>query len=390
MTTIQKKKINAGILKRFQSPKYFPIFLLVIAIVTYGILIPALGFYGDDFTLAWLAYRVGSVDSFFTNNRPVYGQLFLFLTRLIPFVPWVWHLVFLMARWLLSFIVFKLFRSIKSIDERAAYWISILFLVYPGALIFYMPVTFLGLFLTFAFLFTSFWCTLNSLQNKKSTFLIKFAGLVLELLNLITIEYLYFLELFRYVLVWFVFRGVDFKTRLQKVLMKTAPNLFLFVAVSVFRFFYQSKFVHYEPTLLKGIFSDPFNTLIKFAPVALRDLFNFGVKAWLNFSQLLSYLSRQGRTTSFLYLLFVTIAAFGIYFYYPDSWAGSSIVKKTFGKRIIALIFIALIALFLGGLPPWIAGLETSINPEIHNRFSLGFTLGASILVAGFLLLISR
>ena len=156
-----KKNGNAILLKGnfiqvLKSTYFFPLFLLVLTFVTYGIFIPALGFYGDDFSLAWLAYKVGSVDSFFALNRPIWGQIFLAIAKILSFSPWQWQFFFILLRWLIALQIFYLFRSMKSIDEEAHYWISLLFLIYPGALIFYQPLTFSVHFLALTILISSF------------------------------------------------------------------------------------------------------------------------------------------------------------------------------------------------------------------------------------------
>ena len=390
-----KKNGIANLLKNnlsqaLKSTYFFPVFLFILTFVTYGIFIPALGYYGDDFSLAWLAYKVGSVDSFFVQNRPIFGQIFFAVTKLISPSPFQWHLVFTLIRWLLALQVFNLFRSIKLIYEKAPYWISLLFLIYPGALIYYQPVTFTVLFFPLTFLISSFWCSIISLQNKKWSWLFRLVGLILELLNLIIIEYFYFLELLRYVLIWLGLSEKNPKKRLKETLVESAPNLILFIAVSLYRTVNQTSIVHYEPILIHDLLTNPLNAILNFIPIASRDIFNFGVRAWLNVFQPQSFFVQQGKITSLIYLLLVVVSGIGIFYYLFKLGHDFINTVEDSKKSTIAIIFIGLFALFLAGLSPWIAGLHPSINPVIENRFSQAFALGAALTVAGLLLLLPK
>ena len=382
--------LNKNFTRALKSIYFFPVFLFIVTFVTYGIFIPVLGYYGDDFSLAWLAYKVGSVDSFFTQNRPIFGQIFLAITKLLSPSPWQWHLTFTILRWLLALQIFNLFRSIKSIDERAAYWISLLFLIYPGALIFYQPVTFTGVFLPLTFLISSVWCSIISLQNKKYSWLFRLVGLILELLNLIIIEYFYFLEVLRYVLIWLGLSEKNPKNRLKKTVIESAPNLIMFIALSLYRTINQTTIVHYEPVLIHDLLTNPLNAILNFIPIASRDIFNFGVKAWLNVFQPQSFFMQQGKTTSLVYLLLVAITGSGIYYYLNKKRPGLINADDKLKKCAVCLVLIGLLALFLAGLPPWIAGLPPSIEIIIQNRFSQAFALGAALLIAGLLLLLPK
>jgi hypothetical protein len=375
-------------LNKINNPCYlYPIFLLLIAFITYGIFISALGFYGDDLTLAWLAYKVGSVDSFFLNiqNRPLWGQLFLYLTKIISPQPWQWQVYIISIRWLVATEIFFIFRSMRSIDQRISYYVSLLFLIYPGALIYYQPLTFSIHFLALLFLFSSFLLNMISLQNNKWRTHLRLASLFLSMLNLTLTEYFYFLELVR---PFFIYLGLKDKEPKQKNKLAAAeyiPYFILFLAISIYRYFFQTSIVHYQPILIQGLQSSPINTIVKFLPNAINDMFRFGLVVWMNTFQQWSNLMQQGRTTTILVVLLVLISFIVIYGFYYKFINRFLVKNKSSIIGVFFLLTIGLFALFLGGLPPWIAGLETSIDRTITNRFSMGFALGSAMFVAGLL-----
>ncbi len=369
------------------SPRYYPAFLFFITYLAYGIFIPFLGFYGDDFSLAWLAYKVGSLDPFFLIYRPILRQFFYLVTGIISPSVIQWHLVFTFIRYLLALQIFYLFRSIKAIDTRAPYWISLLFLIYPGALIFYQPVTFTTLFLVFIFLITSFWCTVKSMEEKKRSWIYVVLSLIFQVLNLITLEYFYFLDLLRYVIIWFGVSEKDMKTRLKKTLIKSAPFLVVFTVVSIYRIINVAQIVSYQPALIQDFTSNPFNAFLKLISNAGRDMFNLGIRVWISIFQPQVYLAQQGKTTSIFYLFLIAFSGIVMFYYFSRVFPLPAFKKEKLKKSNYFLVLVGLFALFLGGLSPWMANLETSIDPVIKNRFSLSFAPGAALLVSGLLLL---
>ena len=379
------------ILGRFDAEKYFPLFLLILTFVSYGLLLPTLGYYGDDWNYAWLAYKVGSVDIFFVNNRPIIGSIFFALTKLLSYYPWQWQLLLLVMRWLISLVVFYLLQSIKILDKRIAYWISVLFLVYPGALIFYQSVTFSIGFLQLLLFLSSFWLHSLSLQKVKGASILKSLSLITAFSNLFLSEYFYFLELLRPFLVWFIYGNIKHKLRIKRVFIECMPYLAIFLFFTFYRIFYASKISGaHSPVLIGNMIIDPWSTLRSFSLTALTDTFRLGVTSWMNIIHPQQLFAQQGRITTFIYLTLAIFSFLFVFFYF--SFFNARRNKEVSGARKygVILIFIGFIALLLAGLPFWIANLKIIIGFDLENRFALPFSFGASFLVAGLLLLISN
>ena len=379
------------LIDEIRSVHYFPFFLLFLTFLSYGILLPALGYSGDDFSLAWLAYKVGSVDTFFAQNRPVFGQIFLAITKLLSPSPWQWHLTFTILRWLLALQIFNLFRSINNLDKRAAYYISVLFLVYPGAIIFYQPVTFLVVFISLFFLFSSLRLSILSIQNKKWSLFFRVTALVFEFLNLIILEYFYFLELLRPIFIWLVSTEQNKKERFKKTAISYLPYFIIFIGISLYRVINQTTIVVFDsPILINEFMANPLGTLQKFIPLAFNDIVKFSVGGWSNAFRPQQYFAQQGGTTTAAYFALVIVSGIVIFLYYL--FINKREKNKDVHDRNNILIFIGIgiFAMFLAGFPPWIAALETSIELALGNRFAQAFALGSSMVLAGLLLLFSN
>lgn len=373
------------------SPKRFPVFLFLITFIAYGIFLPFLGFYGDDFSYAWLAYRVGSVDAFFSGNRPLLGQIFLFVSKIIPPSILAWHLLVIFLRSGLVVLVFFLFRSFRRLDQRTPYWISLLFLVYPGALIYYHPVTFTFVFTSIIFLVFSFWLTILNLENTRRRWLITATSLLFSSLNLVIHEYFFFLEILRPILIWLALGEGDKGKRVKRMIVEALPYLVLFTAVSLYRVSGRASVSHYEPVLISDFLQNPIAAAGKYIPLFAADLVNFGLKVWLKIFQPTTFIQQQGLVTSIIYLVLVAVTALYVYLFLSALDRRFPSKKATGTSRIgLFLIALGIVALLLAALPPRIAGITNSIEVGVENRFSLAFALGAVMILAGIFLLTNR
>ena len=96
-----------------------PFLLLVIAILAYGLLIPTLGFFWDDFPLSWIydTYGVDGLERYFSTNRPYWGLLFRLTMPLLGDSPLAWQLFGLFWRWMSAVLLWLLLR--RDLAKRA-------------------------------------------------------------------------------------------------------------------------------------------------------------------------------------------------------------------------------------------------------------------------------
>ncbi|MFM8370486.1 MAG: hypothetical protein ACKOBD_17195 [Chloroflexota bacterium] len=127
-------KIRATFQKITFAENSAPIAFFVISFLGFGLLIPSLGFYMDDWHYVFYAKSLGieSLQAMLTyDSRPNAGWLYIIGFRILGTSPLAWH-VFTFALIVIATWTYWLFiRTLwKSQGYNAAY-IAILFAVYP-------------------------------------------------------------------------------------------------------------------------------------------------------------------------------------------------------------------------------------------------------------------
>ena len=84
------------------SPASFPFVMLAICVSAYGLLVPWLGFYSDDWIFVWAFNKMGpeGLTRYFATNRPFLGILMRLTMPIVGIEPWRWQVFALLVRWL--------------------------------------------------------------------------------------------------------------------------------------------------------------------------------------------------------------------------------------------------------------------------------------------------
>lgn len=110
--------------------------ILLTTIITYGISIPKLGYYHDDWYLLWSgqARGAGSIIPLFSTDRPFMGVVYSFVYRLLGDTIINWHLYALLWRFIGALAFFWILRLIWPQHKYMTTLMTVLFIVYPGFL----------------------------------------------------------------------------------------------------------------------------------------------------------------------------------------------------------------------------------------------------------------
>jgi len=110
--------------------------ILLTSLVTYGISIPKLGYYHDDWYLLWSgqARGAGSIIPLFSTDRPFMGVVYSLAYRLLgdSYVNWHWYALF--WRFIGGLAFFWILRLIWPREKYITTLMTVLFIVYPGFL----------------------------------------------------------------------------------------------------------------------------------------------------------------------------------------------------------------------------------------------------------------
>lgn len=356
-----------------------PLVLGFVAILAYGLLIPQLGFYWDGLAMSWIRYQLGpeAMAQYFSSNRPVWGLLYQFTTRLIPQIPLYWQIFALLWRWVTGLLVWAILRELFPERPRFALGTALLFLLYPGFNQQWGAYLYSHFFIVLSFFLLSIYLMLRA--QKERFWLWTSLAMVFSALNLWMHEYFFTLEAARIAILWIALRdeGLDFKSHLRRTLKLWAPYLAVFVAAVLSRLFIFNNKIYEIGGEQAG--TTPFNLLTTIP----ASLWTVTVAAWRQVFQFPD-LATDGPRTTLVYgaITLVTYGMVAFALFWKQAQGGVGSVKDSCWA-----IGLGLFILLAAGWPFWLTGVPVSLGFPA-NRATLSFMLGVSLLLGGLLSLL--
>lgn len=367
-----------------------PLLLLALGVLSYGLLLPWLGMYWDDWAFNWIAQHLGSdgLSRYFATNRPFWGLIYQLTTPWIGPEPWQWQVFGLLWRWLCAVSLWWLLRLLWPRQPQAAAWVSVLFTVYPGFDQQPIAITYGHFFIVLTAFFISLALMLAALRRPQRFAFFTLLALAAASVNLLAMEYFYLLELLRPLLIWLVLAEAiaPWRDRLKLTLISWLPYLALFIAASLWRMLFFSYQTHnYQPLLLQQLQTQPLAALLSLAGTVARDLWAVSFGAWALALRLPDPQVLGERTTQ-LYIAVAALAAALVFLTLIRLRAPSEAAARGRAWALPAVVLGAA-AMFLAGWPFWLTQLPIGLVYP-NNRFTLPFMLGVSLLLAGLLRLL--
>ena len=364
-----------------------PLLLLVIAILAYGLLIPTLGFFWDDFPLSWIydTYGVDGLQRYFSTNRPFWGLLFRLTMPILGDSPLAWQLFGLFWRWMSAVLLWLLVRTIWRNAPQAALWTSLLFLVYPGFQQQHIPIIYGHLFLVFCCYLFSLYLNLWAItKHSRWRWAAHLLALTLGLYQMLAMEYFFLLELLRPFVIWLALAGEDLpvRARLKQTVINWLPYLAVFGAAFIWRaFFFNFQTENYQMVFLEQLRQQPGTALVQLLGNIGKSLWVVIFQAWGSVFHIPDVTALGMKTT--VLTAVVTLVALVLLSGYLFLWhRGRPAVLNQKSGWALGLISLGLLALMLGGGPSW----SIEVLPQLIfalDRFTLPFVLGVSLLLAG-------
>jgi hypothetical protein len=374
-----------------KSQIFVPIMLLIFGGVSYGVLIPFMGYYSDDWSYAWLAYRSHQLEIFFSGSRPLLAYYYLAITKIIGPAPWHWQVCGLVCHWLIAVVFWRLIITIWPLKKDLAATAAILLLIYPGFWLSSAALTEHVFFLQLAIFLGSLLATIYSLRRPHQALFWSILALTGAFLNLVISEYWFFLELIRIALIWgeLVKQKPDRRRLLRHTLLNELSFLIILASILVVRVLDLGGINSGNPiTLFAALEKNPASALLSLAPRIAQDLW-FTTLACFGFAFTLPGLA--GRSIPVIILIVILVLVVGILTFLwmrnlekrsEDLASGST--PTTWGYLLAGMA-----CLLLAGLPVWITDLQ--IAPDApSSRLSLPFMPAACLFVAGLVSLVFR
>jgi hypothetical protein len=372
-------------IRAFLSGRWgFTLLTFFVCLLAYGLLIPRLGFYWDDWPLAWF-YRwlgPGGFIGIWAKDRPAIGPLFMATSALLGDVPWHWHLFGLLTRWLSVLTLWKALQALWPDRVRLVRWTALLFAVYPGFASQSIPYVYSHYFLVQAILFASWRWMIMALRQPERRKLHWALALIGSLVSTFTLEFFLGLELLRVFLIYFTIGGDASLSRTEKTkttVRKWAPFGAIFGVFLVWRIFVV-QFKAYQPVLLDQLATAPFVGLSSLVETMVGDWVQSVVLAWAQIFNL-PVPSQFGMLSTLFFWLVAALASMVIGLFL---WAGRDAARSEDGSsgatwRRQALVLSAA-SLVMGGWPFWVTGLALELYFPL-DRFTLGYMFAASLLL---------
>ncbi|MCC6147994.1 MAG: hypothetical protein IT308_10550 [Anaerolineaceae bacterium] len=360
--------------------------LLVVCTAAFGLLLPRLGFYWDDWAklLVSRLFGLSGYWAYYAEDRPLSGWTHILLTPVLGAAPIAWHVFTLIMRWLAAVGVWWTLRLLWPEHRRQAVYAALLFIIYPVFTQQPIALTFHQQWLQYVLYFFSVAAMLLSFSHPRHGIMLtglSLAGMVLELS--IT-EYFVGLEALRLVFIWIAVGRMTqgFRRRLLHLARLSWLYLFVLGAYVIWRLF----FIRlpgedpYQAEMLYSLFAQPVQALQTLVRMVGADSLYVLVGSWGPVVSL--GLDQQN---SFSFTIFVWGAAI---------LAGVGLVfalnrLRFFGENeepagrgwMVQVLGVGLSGLLLGCLPGWIT--NRPVLFDFHsNRYAMPAMFGASLVWA--------
>jgi hypothetical protein len=354
-----------------------PVVLFVVATLTYGLFFWERGFYWDEAPWTWIYYRLGpdALTKTFSTSRPFWGMIYQITMPLLGPYPWRWQFLMVILRWLTAVLVWMLLRQVWRRDERPALWGSLLFLVYPGLGQNFIALMYSHFYIVlYCFLF-SLYLSVLAVRQPDRRVLLTIAALVFSVVNLLTMEYFYFMEFLRIVLFWIVLDG-DWKQKIRRLVLLYIPYFAVMVGVTFWRlFFFENQNASYGYVALDLLRQDPLLGITTLLRSVFMAFWETVPHAWI-FPFESAGVDQVGLRVSILaaVLVLVVTVLLALYLFLRDR------SNRREYASIGQIVLLGLAAWLFAGGSFWLVGIE----PQLHfsaDRFTMPFMLGSSLLL---------
>ena len=361
-----------------------PGIILLLVVLAYGLLIPWLGFYWDDWPFAWLLRFFGSSEFIeaFRPYRPLLGPIFAVTTSLFGGNPLIWQLIGLAIRLFLSLELWFVLQLVWPSQKSNLIWVVLLFTVYPGYQQQWVAFTHVNQeLIPLLFLLASFGVTamaLRSANHKKNLTLL---ALALQVIGLFSTEYFFGLEILRF---FFILVIVAETLTVRKDILRKAgllwlPYFIVWMLNAAWTYAYHHSAVYNSYEI--NVFSSSFFSPLAITNEILSTISLSGFLSWLNTFQIFSIIDGALTQVISLVVLFLSTSVVFIFVRSQDGETTNTDTPKNDNWGLQAT-FIGLVAIFAGRLPSWAAGLPLKLEFD-YDRFMLSIMLGASLFIVG-------
>ena len=369
------------------SPRSVPLVLFVVAFLAYGLFFWERGFYWDEAPWTWIYYHLGpdALTKTFSTSRPFWGIIYQVTMPLIGPYPWCWQLLMVIMRWLTAVLVWMLLRQVWQKDERPALWVSLLFLVYPGLGQNFISLMYTHFYIVLNCFLFSLYLSILAIRQPNRRIPLTIAALAFSVINLLTLEYFYFIEFLRLILFWIILDG-EWLQRIKRAVVLYLPYFGVMLAITIWRlFFFENQNASYSYVALQLVRENPLLGIWSIVKSIFFAFWETIPHAWIFPFEPISAAELGTRVTILAgALVLISTLVIAVYLFFFNKYASSE------RAWIKSMFILGIFAWLLAGVSFWLVGIEVQLHFSA-DRFTMPFMLGSSLIVIAMLgLLYSR
>ena len=368
-------------------PYAIPLIILLIMVIVFGIIIPDLGFYLDDWPNVFFD-KVGGNEATLLfhaiDGRPLKGLYPIMLFDLFGYDPLPWQIFNLTLRFLTVIFFWLVIKNLWPRHELQTGIAAILFSIYPIFAQQPIAVTFFPQWTTYLLVFISFFLMIIGIRKPKYFLVLTLLSLLVSGIGLVVSDYFIALELARPLILWFFLSGDKrkIKSKVVSTGLRFLPYLGVVAGYAIWRWFFavlptQDRL---EISLLSRLAEYPIKEAINLIVMVVQDFMHILVSAWYKTFEP-GMISVEGPVAIGALALIFVVAGFVLFslriIKLPTS-EGPSTDEEQWKQRII----LGFAMIILGAVPGWLIGRQVSDLSGIWNdRFGMASMAGAGLLV---------
>ena len=378
-------------METLRKPWVFPIALLTVGVVAYGLMIPDLGFYWNDWEgIYFHELKLPAIGFQYYAERPLSALIYLALFPFTGSNPVAWQISSLFLRWIGLLAVYYTLNSLWPQHETRHRWIVALMFVFPGYFLQPVSVAFSPHLVTFAIYGFSLLFMVIAIKRQGAYWLLMPLAIVLSAIQLFSLEYFVGLELIRPLIIWWTLQSkgeIDRRKLAKKTALYWSPFLLVLGIFLWWRLLVLPLTLDEDPNspvLLMTILSQPNDGLLTLANAVVRDARHLLLDVWFKalwnpepINPQRNWLELWKSKSAWLAWAVGAVAATAYALYLRTTGKKR---PRIMDRSLRQLAVLGTAALIVGGLPFWLLGRQLTVGLW-SDRFALPTMLGAVILV---------
>ncbi len=359
--------------------------LCLTCLVAFGLMLPYLGFYWDDWPFIYLLKTSGleGIKSLLAYDRPLSLWMYGLTNVLAGTSPLKRQILALIIRFLLVISYWLTLKKVFRGKDVPVTWMALLFAVYPLFFQQSIATAYTHHFIVYILFSLSIYFMLESIDQARFLIPLQGLGLLSFLMNIVSMEYFLGLEFIRPLILWIVLGRNETrpKYRLVKLLKVWAPYLVIFCVFVVYRlYFLQLPENTNPPVLLYDFAKQPFQTVLVLLQGFGHDMITCIFTSWEKVLPT-EAIDLFDRSSMLIWLAGLCLA--GIVFTLMGRLEeGTDLTREEQPQPgwIKSALLIGLVAISLGMLPFWVGGKHLGVG-SYSDRVALPAMFGAAIVV---------